>query len=137
MHSVFFGAPVNVEQSFYWFSLMRKSAWVDGDTVTLKQSPPFHLVYSHLPQAGGDAFAKTPTIVREVRAGMTFSQRERPILWVCETWECAYKIRQRCENHTHSSQETERKYLFQVLDCQALQLPMHRYLYFSKALVWE
>ena len=54
---------VDAEQSFYWFSLMRKLAWAAGDTLVLQQLPPFHLGCSYLPQAAEDTLAKKPVIV--------------------------------------------------------------------------
>lgn len=76
-------------KAFLVFSCEKVSldSWRYHHIKTAPSLPPGLLT---LTQAVGDTFSKKPVIVREVQAGMTFSQWKRPTLpGVCDTWECA------------------------------------------------
>lgn len=129
------GAPVNVEQSFYWFFCCGKVDLGSWRSLSLENSsfPSAWLVHTYYRL--GDTLIKKPILVRAVGPEVTFSQRERLTLWVCESSECTCSQSQPATPNL--PWKKARKYLFQALGCQALQLLMPRYRCFSKVLVWD
>lgn len=82
------GAPVNAEQSFYWFFSCEKVVLGSWRLLSLENSsfPSTRLVCTY--HRLGDTLIKKPILVRAVGPGVIFSQRERLTLWVCESSEC-------------------------------------------------
>ena len=79
------GAPVNEKQTFYWFFSCEKVGLGSWRLLSLENSsfPSACLVHTY--HILGDTLTKKPILVRAVGPGVTFSQRERPTLWVCES----------------------------------------------------